>query len=132
MRAMDLEMVPRQRCGLTGALAPVIAAGIVTGSVWLKRVEIACDGSMAWATIADNKQTWRLLFVDDKKARRSIEADPAIYDAYGATYAGHWFILTGAVIDQIKLGMTDTPAGYAEVGKRSSGRPNNKAGKTPA
>lgn len=117
MRAMDLKMVPRAGCNLDKptTLAVMLAAGISAGSSLLKRMEITCDGEMAWATIIVDDAPVTLLFTDDPKVQEWVQCYPETYDAQGASYCGHRFVINGALIDQIKLEMEDdAPAGYAE------------------
>lgn len=120
MRAMDLQMVPREGCALEPKpLAVMLAAAVSYAGTLIERIEISCDGSMAWATVLLEGASHRILFMDNYKATRAIAADSSKYDAFGLSYSGHWFILTGAVIDQIKAAMTERDAGYSEKRKLS-------------
>jgi hypothetical protein len=115
MRAMELKPAPRPGCRLDALnLAVTLAMGLTKGSAFLRRLEIACDGSMAWATIAHGRKVFRLFFTDDDRVLQALEDDPSVYDATGGTYAGHWFIINGAIIDQILIAIGDNDrAGYA-------------------
>jgi hypothetical protein len=118
MRAMDLELVPRRGFPLDAtALAVHLAAGIVAGSGLLRRMDIACDGSIAWAEIVVKGKAHRVFFTDDPKVKRAVADDPSTYEATGGTYAGHWFILTGAVLDQITLKMAKASAAASAAAK---------------
>jgi hypothetical protein len=121
MRAMNLKLAPRAGCRLDSMdLATMLAGGLTMGSAFLQRLEIACDGSMAWATIIEGRKTFRIFFTDEIRVARALKDDPSIYDATGGTYAGHWFIITGAIIDQILIEMKKTeprPASYAKKSK---------------
>lgn len=116
MRAMELKSVPRPGIGIAElalALAPALAAGVIRGSDMIRRVEITCDGTMAWVTLADGGT---LFFCDDKKLTKAIEKDPSKYEAAGSHYCGHRFVLTGAIFDQLRAEMSEgrVPAKYAE------------------
>ena len=78
MRAMDLKAVPRGDCAVTAetALLPVIAAGLVAGSAFLQRVEIFCDGSLAWISIRENGEVKSVLFSNDQNIAKFVADFP--------------------------------------------------------
>lgn len=113
MKAMDLKAIARSGSHVPQnyRLAPMIAAGIAKEGL-IKRVEITCDGAMAWITSAAEDGTIStVLFTDDKKIAKQIASSPDTYDSQGCHYAGHRLVLTGAMLDQIRLEMSEDEAG---------------------
>lgn len=107
VRAMDLQLVPRPGMALAGdhRLASIIAVGFQEGSGFLRRIEISCDGSLAWATVVDDGEPVTFLFCDDKKMTDWVAENPDTYDAQGGSLCNHRFVMSAAVIDQIKVGL---------------------------
>ena len=117
MRAMDLKSVSRDGCALQGgtSLLPVISTALAGAIGYVERVEILCDGSLAWVTINEDGTAKRVLFTDDAKMRRRISSNPDVYDRQGAMFCGHRLVLTEAILEQVALDLVDdTPAGYAK------------------
>lgn len=124
MRAMDLKLVPRAGVDIAAntTLPVLLAAGIQAGGI-IKRIEIFCDGSMAWATMAIGKKTATVLLTDDRKVAAFVKAHPETYDAQGRHYCGHRMAFAGEFLDVIRLAMTEEDAGAGYAGdKKAKGR----------
>ena len=116
-RAMDLQLVPRKGVALDGShrFAAFLATGLKVGSSWMQRIEVSCDGSLAWATVVDKRKRVTLLFCDDKKMMEWVAENPETYDAQGGSLCNHRFVMSAAVIDAIMLNLTEEqPAVYAK------------------
>lgn len=117
MRAMDLQLVPRPAFSLDGSqrLAAVLATGLSIGSSFLHRVEISSDGSLAWVTVVEKRKPVTFLFCDDAKMIQWVAEHPDTYEAQGGSLCNHRFVMSAAVIDQIKIGLDvgEDSAGYA-------------------
>jgi hypothetical protein len=113
-RAMDLKSVPRPSGQFPQqSLATVLAGGFVMGGDFLKRLEVSCDGAIAWATCTVNGDTSRILFCEDDVVA-FVEKFPDTYDAQGEGGCGHRFVIGRGLIDQIALDLReDVAAGYA-------------------
>jgi hypothetical protein len=123
-RAMDLEAVTPPDAGKwpladVGPLAPILAAALTGRALIFDRIEILCDGSMAWVDFSLPNYKRRVLFTDDAKVSEWVAEFPDAYDAQGAMALEHRMVITGDLVKQFALELVDEPSvGYvgAEVG----------------
>lgn len=104
MRAMDLVYAPRPGCPLDTPMALAVAIGtaVTYGSAFCRRLEVACDGSLAWLEVVIEGAPYRLLFVEPDVAA-TIARHPMDYDATGAATCRHWFVMGPGAIDDIHI-----------------------------
>lgn len=116
-RLLELRAVPRAEGGIDGAtdeLVPMVMLALSpAASEAVERIEILCDGSMAWVDFRLNGKRQRILYAEPQVAEW-VSQFPDTYDAQGATHCGHRFVMTGALGAQIGLEVADEqPADYA-------------------
>ena len=104
-RAMKLQSVARdgwRPLDHDVGLVAMIALALTDRNV-VDRIEVFCDGSLAWVTLFLDGERRKVLFTDDEKIRDYVTAYPETYDATGAHYMGHRFVMTGALADALAL-----------------------------
>ncbi len=120
-RAMDLKAVIPPDVANTplaevGPLASVLAAGLTGRATIFDRMEILCDGSMAWVDFSLDGHKRRVLFTDDPNVTEWVAEFPDTYDAQGATALSHRMVVTGDLVAQFALSLNDKDtAGDAAV-----------------
>jgi len=78
----------------------------------VNRIEVLCDGSMAWVEFTQAGLNLRVLFTDRTDIVARLSGGASVYDETGAMYAGHRLVLTGALLDQLALELAHDATGY--------------------
>ena len=107
-RAFYLPAVPHEtRAPNIGVELGLFVAGFFTpdSKKTIHQIEIACDGSFAWADFEVGGHQFRVLFSDRPGTVDWVRDNPDAYDNQYAHYAGHTYIIRGGVIEQIRLKM---------------------------
>lgn len=103
-RALNLKAVARDGWlpseGQDIALVPMIALALSTSGV-VERIEILGDASLAWVTLIIESERRTVLFTDDEKIVDFVTSFPDTYDATGAHYMGHRFVMTGKLAEAL-------------------------------